>query len=54
MSPLEQLFRLAIEFDRELWTQAPGAGDANSLHTSYVLQTGYERIIPVVDPVTAQ
>src|SRR3954449_13234119 len=54
MSPLEQLFRLEIEFHRRLRTQAPGTEDARGLHTSYALQAGYERLIRATGPVTAQ
>jgi hypothetical protein len=45
MSPLEQLFRLEIEFHHRLRTLAPGSGDAASLHTSYALQCGYEPLL---------
>ena len=51
MSPLEQLFRLEIEFHHRLRTLAPGSGDASSLHTSYALQSGYEHLIRAVGPV---
>jgi hypothetical protein len=54
MAPLEQLFRLEIEFHRRLRTQAPGTADARALHTSYALQAGYERLIRATGPVTAQ
>jgi hypothetical protein len=54
MPPLEHLFRLEIDFHRRLRTQAPGTGDAASLHTSYALQSGYEHLIRTVGPVTAQ
>jgi hypothetical protein len=54
MSPLEQLFRLEIEFHRRLRTQAPDTEDARALHTSYALQTGYERLIRASGLVTAQ
>jgi hypothetical protein len=53
MSPLEQLFRLEIEFHRRLRTDAPVTGDARSLRTSYALQTGYEPLIRSVGPVSA-
>jgi hypothetical protein len=45
MSPLETLFRLEIDFHRRLRTQAPGTADARTVHTSYALQFGYERLI---------
>ena len=45
MSPLEQLFRLEIEFHRCLRTLAPGTGDASSVHASYALQSGYDQLI---------
>jgi hypothetical protein len=53
VSPLEKLFRLELEFHRRLRTQAPGTGDASSLHTSYALQTGYEQLLPAIGTVTA-
>ncbi len=52
MSPLEQLFRLEIEFHRGLRTAAAGTAEANGLHTSYALQAGYERLIPAAGAVT--
>ncbi len=52
MSPLEQLFALEVEFHRRLRTEAPGAGDAAAIHTSYALQSGYEQILKRVDSVT--
>ncbi len=51
MSPLEQLFRLEVEFHRRLRTQAPGTADARALHTSYALQAGYEPLIRAVGKV---
>jgi hypothetical protein len=54
VSPLEQLFRLEIEFHRRLRTAAPGTADASSLHTSFALQTGYEQLIRATESVTAQ
>ena len=54
MSPLEQLFRLEIEFHRRLRTQAPGTEDARALHTNFALQAGYERFIRATGPVTAR
>jgi hypothetical protein len=54
MAPLEQLFRLEIEFHRRLRIQAPDTADARALHTSYALQAGYERLIRATGPVTAQ
>ena len=53
MSPMEQLFRLEIEFHRRLRTAAPGAAEARTLHTSYALQSGYKQLIPAVGAVTA-
>ena len=52
MSPLETLFRLEIEFHQRLRTQAPGDGDAASLHTSYALQSGYNPLLHSLGPVT--
>jgi hypothetical protein len=54
MAPLEQLFRLEIEFHRRLRTQAPGQGDVRALHTSYALQAGYESLIRTAGSVTVQ
>ena len=54
MSPLEQLFRLEVEFHRRLRTEAPGTGDAASLHTSFALQTGYEPLLRSIGPATLQ
>ena len=51
MSPLERLFRLEIEFHRCLQTQAPGTGDASSVHASYALQSGYDRLLRSLGPV---
>ena len=53
MSPLEQLFRLEIELHHRLRTQAPGTGDASSVHASYALQAGYERLIRSIGPIAA-
>ena len=53
MSPLEQLFRLEIEYHRRLRTQAPGTADVSSLHTSYALQSGYDQLLRTLGPVTA-
>jgi len=52
MSPLEQLFALEIEFHRRLRTEAPGTGDAATIHTSYALQSGYEQLLKRVGRVT--
>ena len=52
MSPLEQLFRLEIDFHRRLRTQAPDTADVGSLHTSYALQSGYDQLIRSLSPVT--
>ena len=54
MSPLEQLFRLEIEFHRCLRTQAPDTGDAASLHASFALQSGYEPLLHSLGAVTAR
>ena len=54
MSPLEQLFRLEIEFHRHLRTLAPGTADASSVHASYALQAGYEQLIRSIGPDAAQ
>ena len=52
MLPLENLFRLEIEFHRRLRRLAPGTADTGGLHTSYALQAGYEQIIATIGPVT--
>ena len=54
MSPLEQLFALEVEFHRRLRTEAPGTGDAATIHTSYALQAGYERLLQRIGRVTGQ
>jgi hypothetical protein len=53
MSPLEQLFRLELDFHSRLRTQASGTADTASLHTSYALQSGYDPLIRAVGPITA-
>jgi hypothetical protein len=45
MAPLEQLFRLEIEFHRRVRCEAPATGDAPWLHTSYAMQSGYELLL---------
>ena len=54
VSPLEQLFRLEIEFHRRLRTQAPGTADASSVHTSYALQSRLRPAPPLRRPVPAR
>jgi len=54
MSPLEQLFRLEIDFHRHLRTLAPGTVDASSVHASYALQGRYEQLIRSIGPITAR
>jgi hypothetical protein len=54
MSPLEELFALEVEFHRKLRCEAPGTRDAAALHTSYALQSGYERLLRQVGRVAAQ
>jgi hypothetical protein len=54
MAALEQLFALEMEFHRKLRCEAPGIFDASGLHTSYALQSGYERLLRSVDRVTPQ
>jgi hypothetical protein len=54
VSPLEQLFRLEIDFHHRLRTQALGTADTSSLHTSYALQSGYEQLMGAIGPVTAR
>jgi hypothetical protein len=54
MSSLEKLFRLEVEFHRRVRALPPGVVDSPSLHTSYALQTGYERLIRETDRVTAR
>ena len=53
MSPLERLFRLEIEFYRQLRTQAPGLDYTGDLHTSYAMQSGYEQLLRTTGPVAA-
>ena len=54
MSPLEQLFRMEVEFYRRLRADAGGTFDASSPHTSYALQYGYEGLIPAVGVVSVR
>jgi hypothetical protein len=54
MTPLEQLFLLELEFHRRLRTEAPGTADAEGVHTSYALQSGYEGLIGAIARVTAR
>jgi hypothetical protein len=54
MPPLEQLFRLEIDFHRTLRTQAPGTADAHAVHTSYALEFGYDPLIRSVGHVTGR
>jgi hypothetical protein len=53
MSPLEQLFRLEIEFHRRLRTEAPGSGYISGLHTSYALQSGYVPLVQSIESVSS-
>jgi hypothetical protein len=53
MSPLEMLFRLEVEFHRELRAAvAHGTGDDGSLHTSYALQSGYDQLLTAIPVVS--
>jgi hypothetical protein len=52
MSPLEQLFALETELHRKLRCEALGTADASALHTSYALQSGYERFLHGAGRVT--
>ncbi len=54
MAPLEQHFRLEVEFHRRLRTEAREAIDSGSLHTSYAMQNGYEQLIRGVGAVTTR
>jgi hypothetical protein len=54
VAPLETLFRLEIDYHRRLRTLAPCMPDAASLHTSYALQFGYDRLIHAAGPATAR
>jgi hypothetical protein len=54
VAPLEQLFRLEVEYHRRLRTEAPGTPDPGSLHTSYALQNGYEGLIRAVGAATGK
>jgi hypothetical protein len=53
MSPLEKLYRLEVEFHRRVRALPPGVVDSARLHTSYALQTGYERLIREAKRATA-
>jgi hypothetical protein len=48
MAALDQLFALEVEFQRRLRIQAPGWAEAGSIHTSYAIQSGYERLLQQV------
>jgi hypothetical protein len=51
MAPLEQLFALEVEFHRRL--RCAPQGNTAALHSSYAVQSGYERLIAQVgDDVT--
>jgi hypothetical protein len=50
---LERLFRLELEFNRRLRTEAPGMASVPGLHTSYALQSGYELLIRATGTVSA-
>jgi hypothetical protein len=52
MSPLEQLFRLEIEFHRRLRCDTFDTGDDTGLHTSYATQSGYEQLLRHLGSVT--
>jgi hypothetical protein len=54
MAPLEELFALEVEFHHRLRCDAPGVTEANAMHTSYVLQSGYEPLLRNVGRVTIQ
>jgi hypothetical protein len=51
MAALERLFALEVEFHRRLRTESSGSCDARALHTSYALQSGYERLLGEVGRV---
>jgi hypothetical protein len=53
MSPLERLFRLEVDFYRQLRTHAPALADTGDLHTSYAIQNGYEELLRSTGPVAA-
>jgi hypothetical protein len=53
MLALERLFRLEIEFHRQVRTFAPGTAETGSLHMSYAMQTGYELLLRAAGTVTA-
>jgi hypothetical protein len=55
MSILDRLYTLEIEFHRRFRLEAINAMEAESIHTSYALQNGYEpllRTVGTVDPAT--
>lgn len=51
MSVLEQLYSLEIEFHRRFRSQFINAHEAESIHTSYALQQGYEPLLRTVGRV---
>jgi hypothetical protein len=51
MSTLDRLYSLEIEFHRQFRLQATNDIEAWSIHTSYVLQHGYEPLLRTLGPV---
>ncbi|ODU00546.1 MAG: hypothetical protein ABS79_03140 [Planctomycetes bacterium SCN 63-9] len=51
MSVLEQLYRLEMEFHRLTEAQSISELEAESIHTSYALQQGYEPLLRTVGVV---
>jgi hypothetical protein len=45
MAPLERLFALEVEFHRLLRQVGASAADGRAVHTSFALQSGYERLL---------
>ena len=45
MSELDRLYHLEIEFHRRFRLEAIDAMEAESIHTSYALQLGYEELL---------
>ena len=53
MVALEKLFRLEVQFHRQLRSVVPHDPDTGGLHTSYALQCGYELLLRSIGSVTA-
>jgi hypothetical protein len=53
VNPLEQLFRLEVEYHQKLRVWGMDAAQASATHMSFALQSGYEQLIRECGHVTA-